>query len=109
MNIKLILSYSLSTITLLFAEKRNPVPIRVQTYYFDVISQINSGQGLFDYQVRRRSVPFINPGDVCSGFSKLCVVGFLTSQLTSGKIHLETGAFPLEYPILPAITVSTRF
>lgn len=62
-------------------------------YYFDVIDPYipSSGVVLYDEEVQIRPDPFANPGDICSGYSYLCIVGFEASELTSGRMHLKSG------------------
>lgn len=85
---------------------------RVNTYYFDVkVSEsVPTGGALSDIQVTRRTAFTTNPGDICAtGATKLCIVGFLTSQLTqTNKVHLNTGTGGSAAPILPNVTISTR-
>lgn len=80
------------------------------TYYFDIKNtfSIPTGSPLFDFQVTRRANYAINPGDICVGATKLCIVGFLTSQLTANKVHLNTDLMGSSAPIYPSITISTR-
>jgi hypothetical protein len=73
---------------------------RVTTYYYDVTAVPPvpySVTTLMDYQVKRRANPAVNPGDICSGNTYLCIVSFFTSQLTAGKVHLNTGGIPISY------------
>lgn len=69
---------------------------RVSTFYFDVTaSKAASVTQLRDADVQIRQDADVNPGDVCSGTTKLCIVSFLTSQLTAGKVHLNTAGSPI--------------
>jgi hypothetical protein len=68
-------------------------------YYFDITDPyvpIGTTE-LNDYQVKIRSIPLINPGDICGGSNELCIVNFWGSQLTAGKRHLDTGGMAIPY------------
>jgi hypothetical protein len=72
-------------------------------YYFNVTASPSidaSVVTLSDNQVARRANPSTNPGDICAGADKLCIVSFLTSQLTAGKLHLNTGGTPIAFQTL---------
>lgn len=92
--------YSFITLaaSLALTGSRRP-PAKQTMYYFDVIG-INipaSKAVIFDSQVLIREDPLTNPGDVCSGSAYLCILGFLHSQLTAGREHLNTNGIPISY------------